>query len=72
MKRKQTSINLSLKLKIIEKVAKGAKSKTNITKDFGKPKSTLSTISSNKEEVYQAAGFVTPTQKNYFYILFKN
>lgn len=65
MKRKQTSIDLSLKLKIIEEVEKGVKSKTNIAKDFGIPKSTLSTILSNKEKLFQAiaAGSVTPTQK---------
>ncbi|XP_044577556.1 tigger transposable element-derived protein 6-like [Cotesia glomerata] len=65
MKRKQTSIDLSLKLKIIEEVEKGVKSNTNIAKDFVIPKSTLSTILSNKEKLFQAiaAGSVTPTQK---------
>lgn len=65
MKRKQTSIDLSTKLKIIEEIEKGTKFKSVIAKEFGIPKSTLSTILKNKEKLYQAiaAGTVTPTQK---------
>ncbi|XP_049832915.1 tigger transposable element-derived protein 4-like [Schistocerca gregaria] len=53
-KRKQTAINVQLKLKILDEVDRGTK-KTAIAEQFGIPKSTLSTIIKNREKIINAA-----------------
>lgn len=54
-KRKQTSIPLDLKIRLIEEVDKKTRSKVDICKEFNIPKSTLSTILKNREKLEQAA-----------------
>ena len=65
MKRKQTSIDILVKLRIIEQVDRAEKSKTQIDKDFNTQKSTLSTILSQRENLYAAlaSGTVNPAKK---------
>lgn len=48
------AIDLSLKIKILQEVDRGIKTKKNIAAEFKIPKSTLSTILKNREKIFNA------------------
>ena len=54
-KRKQTSIDLQTKLKILEEVDRDVLKKSAIAEKYGLPKSTLSTILKDREKILNAA-----------------